>query len=267
MLTDGFTVQVTLCCYYRCRDLESVLRCFKKNSASLWVNWLIDGAGYAMLLLRVPGSGVGAALHQDTDWLMAQVTLCCYYGCRDLELVLRCIKKNGALLCVNWLIDGAGYAMLLLRVPGSGVGAALHQEERRLTGAPGAVPLLSTPHGSSSLPQCSDFRNKAAIHKFQTIPLPLFYFVFFSQSSNFLHSIQLEWWVVTKLFVYPTTVCCTTILGSNPDLLSAGAFLIANQIAMRIPEGIFLFKSALSVEPDKKNTKTKTNQESIIIII
>ncbi len=29
---------------------------------------------------------------------MPQVTLCCYYGCRDLESVLRCIKKNGASL-------------------------------------------------------------------------------------------------------------------------------------------------------------------------
>jgi hypothetical protein len=96
--------------------------------------------------------------------------------------------------------------MLLLRVPGSGVGAALHQEERRLAGAPGAVPLLSTPHGSPSLPQCSDVRNKADIHTVQTSVLepepqepqlfafvePLFYFVFFSKSSNFLHSIQLE---------------------------------------------------------------------------
>jgi hypothetical protein len=27
-----------------------------------------------------------------------QVTLCCYYGCRDLESVLCCIKKNGTLL-------------------------------------------------------------------------------------------------------------------------------------------------------------------------
>ncbi len=26
------------------------------------------------------------------------VTLCCYYGCRDLEGVLRCIKKNGSSL-------------------------------------------------------------------------------------------------------------------------------------------------------------------------
>ncbi len=57
--------------------------------------------------------------------------------------------------------------MLLLWVPGSGVGAALHQEERRLAGAPGAVPLLSTPHGSPSLPQCSDVRNKADIHTVQ----------------------------------------------------------------------------------------------------
>jgi hypothetical protein len=58
--------------------------------------------------------------------------------------------------------------MLLLRVPGPGVGAALHQEERRLAGAPGAVPFLFTPHGSSSLPQCSDVSNKAAIHTVQT---------------------------------------------------------------------------------------------------
>jgi hypothetical protein len=35
VLTDGLTVQVTLCCYYGCRDLESVLRCIKKNGASL----------------------------------------------------------------------------------------------------------------------------------------------------------------------------------------------------------------------------------------
>jgi hypothetical protein len=60
------TLQVTLCCYYGCRDLESELRCVKKNGASL--------------LLTV------------------QVTLCCYYGCRDLESVLRCIKKNDASL-------------------------------------------------------------------------------------------------------------------------------------------------------------------------
>ncbi len=70
-LTDWLMAQVTLCCYYGCRDLESVLRCFKK---------------YQCLICEL------------TDWLMAQVTLCCYYGCRDLESVLRCIKKNGASL-------------------------------------------------------------------------------------------------------------------------------------------------------------------------
>jgi hypothetical protein len=29
---------------------------------------------------------------------MFQVTLCCYYGCRDMDGVLRCIKKNGSSL-------------------------------------------------------------------------------------------------------------------------------------------------------------------------
>jgi hypothetical protein len=65
---------------------------------------------------------------------MAQVTLCCYYGCRDLESVLRCIKENSASLCANRLIDGTGYNVLLPRVLGSGVGASLHfQEEQCLT--------------------------------------------------------------------------------------------------------------------------------------
>ena len=27
-----------------------------------------------------------------------KITLCCYYGCRDKEGVLRCIKKNGSSL-------------------------------------------------------------------------------------------------------------------------------------------------------------------------
>ncbi len=103
-LTDWLMAQVTLCCYYGCRDLESVLRCIKNKGASLWVNWLIDGSGYAMLLLRVP----------------------------VMESVLRCIRKNGTSLCLtDW--STAGYTMLLLRVPGSGVGAALHQEEQHLT--------------------------------------------------------------------------------------------------------------------------------------
>ncbi len=30
--------------------------------------------------------------------LYVQVTLCCYYGCRDMDGVLRCIKKNGSSL-------------------------------------------------------------------------------------------------------------------------------------------------------------------------
>ncbi len=114
---DWLMPQLTLCCYYGCRDLESVLRCTKKNGASLCVNWLIDCAGYFMLLLQVLWFGVGASLHQEeqrltvlTDWLMAQVKLCCYYGCQDLKSVLRCIKKNGASLCFYWLIDGASYA-------------------------------------------------------------------------------------------------------------------------------------------------------------
>ncbi len=139
------------------------LHCAATTGAGTWSrNWLIDCAGYPMLLLWEPGTGVGTdwlnvqvTVHYAattgariwirccagrtaphcvlTDWLTVQVTPCCYYGCRDLESVQCCIKKNGSSLWVNWLIDCEGYAVLLLRVPGPGVGAALHQEECHLT--------------------------------------------------------------------------------------------------------------------------------------
>ncbi len=93
----------------------------------------------SMLLLRLPGPRVGAALHQK-EWRLTVLTdeLLCrlrYAATTCVGICSSCcaVLTRTAPHCVNWLIDGAGYAMLLLRVPGPWVCAALHQKEWRLT--------------------------------------------------------------------------------------------------------------------------------------
>ncbi len=120
-----------------------------------------------------------------TDWLMAQVTLCCYYGCRDLESVLRCIKKNGASLEHLELSRSS-----LLRMD----------------------PLLFRNVLTSATRQWYTQFKQCLFFSFVFLSKSLFYFFYFW--ASFLHSLQLVGWGVTKLFVY------SRLLYDNPGFES-----------------------------------------------
>ena len=65
---------------------------------------LMDTADYILRRSLVCGSDYGKAILFLLYLLLSKevkklrITLCCYYGCRDMDAVLRCIKKNGASL-------------------------------------------------------------------------------------------------------------------------------------------------------------------------
>ena len=79
---------------------------FEQLPASVRTSLLEDTAHF--LLQKSLAAGVDcdygkSVLHLlylllSPDVRRLKVTLCCYYGCRDLESVLQCIKKNGTSL-------------------------------------------------------------------------------------------------------------------------------------------------------------------------